>query len=137
MVQSCERAAVHELLGFKLPTGTNVKRGDATRPWVFGLPPDAGLPIPTLAATAPAGVTLSVADDGRVERISSGYGQTIVVRGVPLNSMNFYLRGDQVVAPLAEAFMVAGETRPADTGVRIDLSTGAVSLASKNRWLSE
>jgi len=137
IVQNCELAAVHELLGFKLPPGTNVTRGNANEPWAFHLPPDAGLPIPTLSATAPAGVTLWVAGDGRVERINSGYGQTIVVRGVPLNSMHFYLRGDQVVASLAEPFAVAGETRPAETGVRIDLSTGAISLASKNWWLSE
>jgi hypothetical protein len=137
MVTSCELAAVHELLGFALPPGTNVTRGNADKPWAFRLPPDAGLAIPALSTVAPAGVSLSVASDGRVESINSGRGQTIVVRGVPLNSMNVYLRGDQVVASLAEPFMVAGEMRPAETGIRIDLSTGAISLASKNWWLSE
>jgi len=136
-VTSCEFAAVHELLGFALPPGTNVTRGNADKSWAFRLPSDAGLAIPALATTAPAGVTLSVARDGRLERINSGHGQTILVRGVPLNSMNFYLRGDQVVASLAEPFMVAGEMRPAETGIRIDLSTSAISLASKNWWLSE
>ena len=34
-------------------------------------------------------------------------------------------------------FMVAGEMQPAETGVRIDLANGAVSLAGKNWWLSE
>jgi hypothetical protein len=68
--------------------------------------------------------------------MTSGRGQTIVVRGAPLNSMNRYGRGDQVVA-LAAPFMVAGEMRPAETGVRIDLATGGISLAGKNWWLSE
>jgi len=36
--------------------------------------------------------------------------------------------------PLTEPF--AGEMRPADTGVSIDLTTGDVALAGKNWWLS-
>ncbi|HEY6254900.1 MAG TPA: hypothetical protein VIY51_03815 [Xanthobacteraceae bacterium] len=137
VVQKCELAAEHELLGLTLPPGTNVSRGTDGKAWDFRLPADAGLAVPLLAATVPPGVTLSVASNGRLERIASGHGQAIVVRGVPLNSMNFYVRGDQVVAGLAEPFMVAGEMRPAETGIRIDLPTGGVSLAGKNWWLSE
>jgi hypothetical protein len=114
-----------------------VTRGSADKAWDIRLPADASMVVPALATTAPAGVTLSIVSDGRVERIASGNGQTIVVRGVPLNSMNLYVRGDQVVAALAESFMVGGEMRPAETGVRIDLASGAVSLAGKNWWLSE
>jgi hypothetical protein len=137
VVQSCDLAAEHELLGFALPRGAHVTRGGADKPWAIRLPADAGMAVPTLAATAPAGVTLSIASDGRLERITSGDGQTIVVRGVPLNSMSLYVRGDQVIAALAEPLMVAGEMRPAETGVRIDLASGAISLAGKNWWLSE
>jgi len=137
VVQSCELAAAHELLGLALPRGSHVARGNADRPWAFRLPSDAEMAVPSLATTAPAGVTLIVADDRRIERITSGNGQTIVVRGVPLNSMNFYVRGDQVVAALAEPFRVAGEMQPAETGVRIDLANGAIALAGKNWWLSE
>jgi len=130
-VQGCTLAAPHELLGLTLPPGTTVRRGNDNRPWYFLLPPDLGVDIPALATTAPPGVTLFVANDGRLERIDSGHGQTIVVRGVPLNSMNFRLQGDQVVSELAERFFVAGEMRPAGTGVRIDLPTGAVSVSGK------
>jgi hypothetical protein len=137
IAQKCDLAAAHALLGFDLPPGTNVTRGNSGKPWNFRLPPDAELAVPALSTMAPAGVTLSVSSDGRLERITSGHGQTIAVRGVPLNSMNFYVRGDRVLAPLAEPFMVEGEMRPAGTGVRIDLPAGAVSLAGENWWLSE
>jgi len=97
-IRQCEISAPYARFGMTLPAGSNVTRGDAGRPWSLRLPPDAGLFIPVLATDAPAGITLSVADDGRLQRITSGGGQTIIVRGVPLNSMNFFLRGDQVVA---------------------------------------
>jgi hypothetical protein len=100
------------------------------------LPDNAGLVIPALAATAPPGTTLHVTHNGRLESASSGNGATMVVRGVPLDSMNLYVRGDRVVAPLKEPFAVAGEMRPADTAVSIDLTTGDVALAGKNWWLS-
>jgi hypothetical protein len=137
VVQSCELATAHELLGFDLPRGSHVARGNADRPWTFRLPGDADMAIPALATTAPAGITLAVASDGRVERITSGNGQTIVVRGVPLNTMNFYVRRDGVVAALAGPCLVDGEMQPVGTGVRVDLSSGAVSLAGKNWWLPE
>jgi hypothetical protein len=130
IVQRCTLAAAHELLGLKLPPGTTVmERGNDNKPWRLLLPPNADVDIPALATTAPPGVTLSVANDGRLEGISSGHEQTIVVRGVPLNSKNFHLQGEQVVSELAEPFFVAGEMRPAGTGVRIDLPTGNVSVS--------
>jgi hypothetical protein len=101
------------------------------------LPEDAGLAMPALSTTAPPGVTLLVTSNGRLENMSSGHGQTIVVRGVPLNSMNLSLRGDHVVAALAAPFMVDGEMRPAATGVQVDLPSGGIVLARKNWWLSE
>jgi hypothetical protein len=136
LVQSCELAAPYGLLGFDLPRGSHVARGSADRPWTLRLPGDADMAIPA-STTAPAGITLSVAGDGRVERITSGNDQTIIVRGVPLNSMNFCVRRDGVVAALAEPFLVEGEMRPAGTGVRVDLSSSAVLLAGKNWWLQE
>jgi hypothetical protein len=137
VVQSCELATAHQLLGFALPRGSHVARSNADTPWTFRLPGDADMAVPSLATTAPAGITLAVASDGRVERITSGNGQTIVIRGVPLNSMNFYVRRDAVVAALAEPFLVEGEMQPVETGVRVDLSSGAVSLAGENWWLPE
>lgn len=136
VVQTCELAATHELLGLTLPPGTHITRGSDDKPYALRLPADADMQVPALATTAPAGVTLWVASDGRLTRIASGHGQTIVVRGVPLNSMNFFMRGDQVVAALAEPFMVAGAMQGAGTGVRVDLPSGEVSLAGKNWWLS-
>jgi hypothetical protein len=134
-VYECKLAAAHIFLGFTLPPGTTVTRGADQTQWDLHLPDNAGLVIPALAATAPPGATLHVTHDGRLERVSSG-GATMVVRGVPLNSMNLYVRGDRVAAALKEPFAVAGEIRPADTAVSIDLATGDVALAGKNWWLS-
>jgi hypothetical protein len=106
-------------------------RGNDNKPWRLLLPPDAGVDIPALASTAPPGVTLSVANDGRLAGIRSGHEQTIVVCGVPLNSKNFHLQGEHVASELAEPFAVAGEMRPAGTGVRIDLPTGNVSVSRR------
>ena len=75
-------------------------------------------------STAPGGVTLEIADDGRLDNIGSGHGQIIRVGGLPLNSMHFRLQGDQVISELAEPSAIAGETWPAGTGVVIDLATG-------------
>jgi len=137
VIQSCELAEPHRLLGFALPAGTHVSRGGTGKAWSFWLPPDEGLALPLLAATAPGGVTLFVADDGRLEMINSGNGRTIAVRGVPLNSMNFYIRGDKAVAALAEDFIADGALLSKETGVEIDLKTGHVTRASKNWWLAE
>jgi hypothetical protein len=135
-VHECRLAAAHGFLGFTLPPGTTVTRSADQAHWKLQLPDDAGLVIPALAATAPAGATLHVTHDGRLERASSGNGAIMVVRGVPLDSMNLFVRGDRVVAPLKQPFAVAGEMRPADTGVSVDLTTGDVALAGKNWWLS-
>ena len=131
-VYECELAAAHTFLGFTLPPGTKVTRDADQAHWNLHLPDNAGLVIPALAATAPPGTTLRVTHNGRLESAASGNGATMVVRGVPLNSMNLYVRGDRVVALLKEPFAVAGEMRPADTGVSIDLTTGDVALAGKN-----
>jgi hypothetical protein len=65
-VHRCTLATEHALLGLKLPRGTTISRGNETRPWSLLLPANAGVFIPALATTAPAGVTLSIADDGRL-----------------------------------------------------------------------
>jgi hypothetical protein len=135
-VYECKLAAAHAFLGFTLPPGTTITRGADQAHWNLHLPDNAGLVIPALATTAPPGATLRV-HNGRLESASSGNGATMVVRGVPLDSMNLFVRGDRVVAPLKEPFAVAGEMRPADTGVSIDLTTGDVALAGKNWWLSQ
>jgi hypothetical protein len=137
LVQNCEITTAHTLLGLDWPSGTNVTRGRAGKSWAFRLPPDRELYLAAISAFAPGGVTLWITDEGHLERINSGHGQTIIVRGVPLNSMNFYLRRDRVVAALAQPFTVSGLMLPAETGVQIDLTTGAVSAAAKNWWLSE
>jgi hypothetical protein len=48
-----------------------------------------------------------------------------------LNSKTFELQGEIVVAELAAAFVVASETRPAGTKVRIALTTGKVTVSSE------
>jgi hypothetical protein len=128
-VHRCTLATEHELLGLKLPPGTTISRGNERRPWSLLLPANAGVYLPALATTAPPGVTLSLADDGRLISIGSGHGQMILVRGVPLNSKAFKLLGTIVASELAERFAIAGEMLPVGTAVRIDLTTGTVAVA--------
>jgi hypothetical protein len=54
------------------PTDTTVSRGNEEMRWSLLLPADVGVYIPTLAAMAPGGVTLDVANNGRLVRIGSG-----------------------------------------------------------------
>jgi hypothetical protein len=137
LVQRCVLSKAHELLGLALPAGTTITRGNGDEPWRLMLPPgDIEVALPALATTAPAGVTLFVASDGRLVSINSGHGQTIVVRGVPLDSMNLFIRGDRVVAALARPFKISGTIQTAGTGIRIDLLTGEIRVAEGNWWLS-
>jgi hypothetical protein len=122
--------APHELLGLKLPAHTTIRRGNELEPWSFLLSAGEAY-LPMLDTMAPVGVTLDVADDGRLVRISSGHGQTIVLRGVPLNSGSFEVRGGTVVSQLAEPFAMAGDMRPAGTAVRIGLDTGEMSVVGE------
>ncbi|MDA9525304.1 hypothetical protein XI06_34605 [Bradyrhizobium sp. CCBAU 11434] len=122
--------APHELLGLKLPDQTTIRRGNDMEPWSFLLSASEAY-IPMLDTMAPVGVTLEVAGDGRLVRIRSGHGQTIVLRGVPLNSKSFEVVGGTVVSQLAEPFAVGGDMRPAGTPVRIGLDTGEMSVVSE------
>jgi hypothetical protein len=131
IIHRCTLAAAHDLLGLKLPRDTAVWRGDDRKDWKFLLPANAGVEIQAIATTAPPGVTLSVANDGRLRRIGAGHGQTIVVCGTPLNSKRFELQGQQVVSELAAPHTVAGAIRPVGTAVRIDLATGNLAVAVK------
>jgi hypothetical protein len=127
-IHRCTLATEHELLGLKLPPGTTVSRGNEEEPWRLLLPAAAGVDIPALQTMAPGGVTLDVASDGRLVRIGSGHGQTIIVHGIPLNSKMFELQGEVIVSELAEPFAVAGETRPGGTAIRIHWATGDASV---------
>jgi hypothetical protein len=131
VIHRCTLACEHEMFGLKLPRGTAVWRGSHGKAWDLLLPADAGVDIPALATTAPPGVTLSLANDGRLERIGSGHGQTILVCGIPLNSRSFELHGEVVISELAQAFSVAGEVRPAGTAVRIHPATGDVAVSGR------
>jgi hypothetical protein len=119
-------AAPHEFFGLHFPRGTAIRRGSATRPWSFLLPADSAMDIPVLATRAPGGVTLSITNDGRLDGIGSGHGQIITVRGLPLNSRDFRLHDDQIIAEVAEPCLVDGEILPAGTSVLLDLPTGDV-----------
>src|SRR5262245_7783821 len=130
-IHRCTLATEHELFGLKLPPGTTVSRGNEEKPWSLLLPASTGVYIPALATMAPGGVTLDVANDGRLVEIGSGHGQTIVVRGVPLNSKTIVLQGEIVISELAEPFAVARQMRPSGTAVRIDLATGNLAVAGQ------
>jgi hypothetical protein len=133
---ACKLAAEHQFLGLTLPSGTEISRDKNNALWSLQLPDEDGLAIPALATSAPPGIALRVTDNGRLEAMTSGNGAPIVVRGVPLNTMNLVVRGDHVIAALKEPFTVAGAMQPIDTGVDIDLTSGAIALAGKNWWLS-
>jgi hypothetical protein len=126
-----ELAGEHAFFGLTFPPGTVVGRGSTKRPWHFRLPVGMGVHIPALATTAPPGVTLTIAPDGRLEEIDSGHGQTIVVCGVPLNSKNFRVNGDQVVSELAQPFVIDGRMLPEASGVVIELPTGRAYAISE------
>lgn len=128
-IHRCTLAREHKLLGLTLPAGTTVTRGKDTTSWSFLLPPDTGAEIPALETTAPAGCTLDVTQDGILTEIGSGHGQTIVVRGIPLNTINFKLNKGVVLSQLAEPFEVDGNRQPVGTIVTIDLSTGGMTVA--------
>jgi hypothetical protein len=130
VVQRCTLAASHELFGLTLPPGTTVWRGIGSRPWRLLQPADAGLFIPAITATAPPGVTLAIADGGRLEGIDSGHGQTIIVSNILLSSRSLLMRSGRIIAQLAERFFVAGAMCPAGTGVAIDLRSGNATLAT-------
>ena len=119
-------AADHDFFGLTFPRGTAIRRGRSAQPWSFLLPADKDLYIPILSTIAPGGVTLTIADDGRLESIGSGHGQIITVRGLPLSSTDFRLHDDQVIAELAAPSLVGGEMLPAGTGILLDLPTGDV-----------
>jgi hypothetical protein len=48
------------------------------------------------------------------------------VHGLPLSSRDFRLHDDQIIAELAEPFLVGGEMLPAGTSVVLDLPSGDV-----------
>jgi hypothetical protein len=48
------------------------------------------------------------------------------VHGLPLSSRDFRLHDDQIIAELAEPFLVGGEMFPAGTSVVLDLPSGDV-----------
>jgi hypothetical protein len=121
-------AAAHEFFGLTFPAGTAIRRGNGDRPWTFLLPEDAGVHVPALATSAPPGTTLTIANDGQLENIDSGHGQTIIVHGLPLSSKNFRSVDGRVVSELAEPAFVKGEMRAVGTSIAIDLSTGNLVL---------
>jgi hypothetical protein len=127
-VERCELAAAHQLFGLQLPRGTTVQRGHRGKPWYLLLPADAGVALPTLGATAPAGVTLYISDDSSLEEMGSAHGQTILIRGVRLQTEDLRIEGEQVAASLAEPCAVAGDILPAGARVHLRLATGAVSV---------
>jgi hypothetical protein len=62
--------------------------------------------------------------------------KTIVIHGVPLETMK-HPRVSSGARKIVESVTVAGERQIVDTGVKIDLATGTVSLAGPRWWLSE
>jgi hypothetical protein len=122
--RGCELAAPYTILDYELPAGASVIHSSVIR-------------TRTLSTTAPGGVTLLLTEDGRLKGINSGLGKTMVVHGVPLNTMNINVTDKAAMGALAEPFIVAGERQPAGTAVRIDLEGGTVSLAGAGWWLSE
>ena len=126
VVQRCVLARTHTLLGLALPRGTEVTRGKDAQPWQFLLPANAGVLLPMLDTTAPPGVTLTLAADGRLTTMASAHGQTIEVNGISLATDALRLDGREVDAALAAPLTVAGKPLEAGARVRIDLASGAV-----------
>jgi len=116
-----------KFFGLNFPPGTSVRRGNANRRWRFLLPADRGVFVRSLPPRRPGGVTLEIADDGRLDNIGSGHGQIITVRGPALNSMHSACGATRSISELAEPSAIDGKTWPAGTDVVIDLATGEVA----------
>ncbi|MBI5260214.1 MAG: hypothetical protein HY852_00155 [Bradyrhizobium sp.] len=137
MWERCELASAHAFFDYELPVGTRLSYLSETDEWSFLIPEGKGLAIKALSATVPGAFSLEASGDGHLKGITSKGGQTIVVYGVVLGTMYVRFSGQAVFGKTSQSTVVAGEQQPAGTAVKIDLLTGAVSLAGPKWCLSE
>ena len=123
---SCRLTSGHAFFGYDLPAGTTVLYGAVRYSWLFILPSDKGLAIEAMSTTVPAGAALWITDAGELWKISAA-GRSIVVRGVPLEG-EIYISGGAASGKIGEFLEIAGKRQPIGTDVKIDLTTGTVSL---------
>ena len=125
---SCRLTSGHAFFGYGLPAGTTVLYGGARYTWLLILPPDKGLAIKAMSTTVPAGAVLWITDVGELWKIG-GAGQSVLVHGVPLEGEIYISRGMvKGKGKIAESLEMAGKQQSIGTDVKIDLTTGAISL---------
>jgi hypothetical protein len=123
---TCRLASAHTFFDYELPAGTAVQHW---MDWYFDLPPDKGLAIKVLDTTAPPGIRIKIASDGRLKTIDPYHashrgdaGKTIVVRGYPLKAVDVEVSPESVTGQLAEPFTIGGVQQPAGTRITINLA---------------
>jgi hypothetical protein len=131
-VTRCTLAKGHRLAGYDLPPGAECSRNPVTGGWEFQLPQDGpALRIAALGAELPPGGTLTLRADGALRRLYVPHEARMVIAGVALYD-HVIPEGTGLTGELAEPTPVAGVTLPADTVVRLDLTTGKVEPTTRS-----
>jgi hypothetical protein len=132
VVTTCTLATGHRLAGYDLPAGAECSHNPVTGGWEFQLPQDGpALRIAALGAELPPGGTLALNADGALRRLYVPHEARIVIANVALYD-HVILDGTGLTAELAESTPVAGVTLPAQTVVRLDLTTGKTEPTTRS-----
>jgi hypothetical protein len=130
-VTRCTLAAAHRLAGYDLPPGAEGYHDPATGRWELQLPQTGpALRIAALNADLPPGGSLVLAADNALRRLHVPHEARMTIAGVALYD-HIVLEGPRLTAELAEPREVDGVTLPADTAVRLDLSSGKVAPTTR------
>ena len=131
-VTRCTLAAGHRLAGYDLPAGAECRHDPATGGWEFQLAQNGpALRIAALSADLPPGGTLTLAADGALRRLYVPHETRMAIAGVALYD-HVILDGTALTGELAEPTPIAGATAPAETVVRLDLSTGKLEPTTRS-----
>ncbi|MGO9774701.1 MAG: hypothetical protein ACLPSW_35110 [Roseiarcus sp.] len=132
VVTRCTLAAGHRLAGYDLPPRAECSRNPATGGLEFQLPQDGpALRIAALDADLPPGGTLTLRADGALRRLYVPHEARMTIAGVALYD-HIIIEGTGLTGELAEPMPVAGVTLPADTVVRLDLTTGKAEPTTRS-----
>jgi hypothetical protein len=132
VVTRCTLAEGHRMAGYDLPVGAECRHDAATGGWEFQLPLDGpALRIAALGADLPPGGSLTLRADGALRRIYVPHETRMVIAGVAMYD-HIIFEGAGLTGELAEPTPIAGVTLPAETLVRLDLTTGDAKPATRS-----
>jgi hypothetical protein len=132
-VTRCTLAAAHRLADYDLPAGAERYRDPRTGRWELQLPQTGpALRIAALNADLPPGGSFVLAADNALCRLYVPHETRMTIAGVALYD-DIILEGTRLTAELAEPKEIAVGALPADTVVRLDLTTGKVEPTTRSR----